>query len=62
MIRERGLTQRWVARQLGATDVQFSRMLLGKRPIPVNVRIVLARILRVKRADIESIITNGESK
>ncbi len=61
MIRERGLTQRWVAKQVGATDVQFSRMLLGKRPINANTRTVLARILRVKRAELEAVINNGEA-
>lgn len=46
MIQERGLKKRWVAEQIGVSPVLFSRILLGRRPLPANKIPALARALR----------------
>lgn len=61
MIRERGLKQNWVAKQIGMTKSHFSEMIRGKKRVPVKIIEPLARLLQVDVAAIISAATeHGE--
>jgi plasmid maintenance system antidote protein VapI len=62
LIRERGLKQWWIASQLGISAPQFTRMLQGKIAIPPDKFGAIARILHVRRGDVERIVNNGASR
>lgn len=62
LIRERGLKQWWIAAQIGVSAPQFTRMLQGKVEIPPDKFGPIARILRVRRAEVETAVINGETK
>jgi hypothetical protein len=59
MIRERGLKKGWIAEKIGVRAPEFSEMLTGKRPIPDPALPSLARVLRIRLADLRAIINNG---
>jgi plasmid maintenance system antidote protein VapI len=46
MIRERGLLQKWVAREIGIEPSAFSLMVNGEKPIPPDKISPLAKALR----------------
>ena len=62
VIRERGLKQRWIARHIGLSDNQFSRMMLGLTAIPPDKIGPIAKLLRLTKAQVSDIISNGEVK
>jgi transcriptional regulator with XRE-family HTH domain len=47
LIRERGLKQRWLAEQLGVHESEFSRWVLGVRPLSAERAQRIAEILDV---------------
>lgn len=52
LIKDRGLTQRWIARQLGVSEDKFNRWAEGKAPIdPAYIR-PLAKVLMVRQKDL----------
>lgn len=60
IISERGLKQGWIARQIGLTDNQFSRIVLGLSPVHPSLVGPLAKTLSITRAElVRAINGNG---
>ena len=61
MIRERGLKQTWVAKEIGIHPVAFSRILDGKYPFPKDKITPLAKTLRLPSRDIREALPRDVS-
>lgn len=53
LIQERGLTQRWVAKQLGIGEDHVNRWCAGKAEIKPEYIRPLAKLLRVRQKDLK---------
>ena len=51
-IRQRGLKQGWIARQIGLSEPRLSRALNGLAILPADKRAPLAKLLRMSAAEL----------
>ena len=61
IIKEHGRTQRWVAKKLGLREDTFSRIVLGKQPLPAGKVEPLAQVLGVSIKDVLRAIATYEN-
>jgi transcriptional regulator with XRE-family HTH domain len=52
VLQERGIKQRWLARQLGVSDGVIGYWCRGEQPIPREDIAAIAKLLKVRQGDI----------